>query len=91
MTAQEESEGIESGMLIVALASLCRKLVEQGGLDESETSEVEVVADAAQMVVDDGMILAHTIDHVVMVGIDHCRIRVGSHAKHAFESTLPHL
>ena len=29
MTAQEESEGIEAGMLIVALASLCRKLMEQ--------------------------------------------------------------
>ena len=91
LTAQKESEGIETSVLIIALASLCRKLVEQGGLDESEASEVEIVANAAQMVVDDWVVLAHTIDHVVMVGIDHRSIRVGSHTKHALEGTLSHL
>ena len=42
------------------------------------------------MVVDDGMILALATYDVVMVGIDHRRIGVRSHAEHTFEGSLTH-
>ena len=79
--AQEEAQGIEACMAVVALAGLHGKRMEQCCLDEQQRSEVEVIADAAQLVVDDGV--GHTLaaDEVEVVGIDHRCIAVGGHSE----------
>ena len=64
VAAQEEAQGIETCMLIIAFTCLGGKNVEQRGLDEPYAAEVEVVADAAQMVVYDRMILAISLSSV---------------------------
>ena len=88
VATQEEAQGIEACMVIISLASLHGKGVEQGGLDEPERSEIEVVANATHLIVDDGMVLALAFKDVVMVGIDHGCIGVGGHTEDALEGAL---
>ena len=79
--AQEEAQGIEACMAVVALAGLHGKRMEQCCLDEQQRSEVEVIADAAQLVVDDGVGHTLAVDEVEVVGIDHRCIAVGGHSE----------
>ena len=83
LAAEEEAEGVETRILVVVLARLHGEGVEQRGLDEQQRAEVEVVADTAYLIVDDGVILALALHDVVMVGIDHGGIGVGGDAQHA--------
>ena len=91
LTTQEEAQGIETSVVVIVLASLHGKGVEQGGLDEPQTTEVEVVANAAYLVIDHRVSLALALHHVVMIGIDHGCIRVGGHAQQALEGIFAHL
>ena len=88
VATQEEAQGIEARMVVIGLASLHGKGMEQGGLNEPERSEIEVVADATHLIVDDGMVLALAFQDVVMVGIDHGCIGVGGHTEDALEGAL---
>ena len=88
LTAQEEAEGVETCILVVALTGLHGEGVEQGCLDEPEAAEVEVVADTACLVVDDGMGRSLAVYDVVVVGIDHGGIGVGGDAEHTVEGSL---
>ena len=91
LATQEQAQSVESSMLIIVLACLHGKRVEQCGLNEPQTTKVEVVANAAKLVIYHGVSLALAFDHVVMVGIDHGRIRIRSHAQHTLEGILSHL
>ena len=75
---------------------LLRPLLQQTGADEQHAAEVEVVADAAQLVVDDRVLL-HLAPRSRLpaffhpVGIDQYGFRVVGHAHHAFQCPLAHL
>ena len=60
--AQEQAQGVESGILVVVLAGLHGKSVQQAGADEQQRTEVEVVADGAQLIVDGWMTCTVGID-----------------------------
>ena len=91
VATQEEAQGIETGVLIVGLACLHGKGVEQRGLHQQQRTEVEVVADAARLVVDDGVGRALAVDQVVAVGIHHRRVAVGGHAEDTLQGVLTQL
>ena len=52
LAAQEQPEGIEPCILVVALRVGRRKLVHERRLDEQQRPEVEVIAQRTQLVVD---------------------------------------
>ena len=79
LTAQEQAQGVEAGILIVGSVGLGESL-QQLRLDEPQRAEVEVVADGAELVVDGGMTPA--------VGIDKGGSRVDGHAEHTLQCTL---
>ena len=76
VTTEEEPEVIKAGILIIVLASLHGIGVEQGSLDEDQTAEIKVVADTAELVVDNRMLSAFSFDEVIVVGVGHCSIRI---------------
>ena len=90
LATQEQAQSIEAGILITHLGHLLRILMQERRTDEHQASEVEIVADGAWLVVDDGMRhtrsdgLAVTLLAVlfIAVAIDQGGIRVGSHAHH---------
>ena len=92
LAAQEETQRIESGILVVVLAGLHCKGMQQRCLDEQAT-EVKVIANAALEIVDGRMSFHYPrtvlLSPLVMVGIDHRSIRVGSDTQHAVEGTFP--
>ena len=90
VAAQKEAQGIETCVTIVCFASLHRKGMHQGGLHQQQRSEIEIVADAARLIIDDGVGGALAVDEVVVVCIDHRGVRVGCHAENAFQGTLTH-
>ena len=69
-------------------ACLHGKGVEQGGLDEDQTAEIEVIADTAELVVDDRMLSAFSPYEVIVVGISHCSIRIRSDAQQTVEGSF---
>ena len=88
VAAQEEAEGIEARMMIIGLTCLHGKGVEQGRLDEPKRSEIEVIANTTNLIVDDGMVLALAFGDVVMVGIDHGSIGIGGHTEGALQGAF---
>ena len=88
VAAQKEAQGIETCVTIVCFASLHRKGMHQGGLHQQQRSEIEIVADAARLIIDDGVGGALAVDEVVVVCIDHRGVRVGCHAEDAFQGSL---
>ena len=88
VTAQEQSQGIESGVVIVVLASLHGKRVEQRCLHQPQRSEVEVIADTTYLIINHRVILALATDDVVMIGIHHRRIAIRCHTENALQGAL---
>ena len=83
LATQEQSQSIESGKPIASLGHLLGKLMEQRRTDEHQTSEVEIVADAAQLVVDNRMSRPFSVEHCVVVAIDHRSLHLRSGMNHA--------
>ena len=80
LTAQEQAQGIEPGKLVVVLAGLHGKGVEQTGAHQQQRTEVEIVANGAQLVVNGRMALP--------VGIDHSGTGVAGSTQHTPQRTL---
>ena len=55
LTTQEQTQGIESCKLVVVLASLHGKGMQQRGLKQPQATEIEIVTDAAREIVDHRM------------------------------------
>ena len=91
-TTQKQTQGIKSGILIIVLASLHRKGVQQRGLKQPQATEIEIVADAAREIVDHWMFLSNgpAIDLFFrdVIRIHHRSIRVAGHTKHSVERSL---
>ena len=62
--------------------------MEQGGLDENQTAEIKVVADTAELVVDNRMLSAFSPYEVIVVGISHCCISIRSDAQQTVEGSF---
>ena len=92
LAAQEQPKVVESGMCIFVDGWGGGVLVEQGGVDEYELSEVEVIADAAFLVIDDGMSDHSSLHHRVVVAVYHGGVGVGGHSQKSLQRVLsqPH-
>ena len=88
VATQAKSQGIEASVMVIILTSLHGKGMQQRRLHQQQRAEIEVVADAALLVVDDGVWDAFAVDEVVMVGIHHRGVRVRSHAEDTFQGSL---
>ena len=80
LTTQEQTERIESGILIVVFSCQHRKGMQERGLHQPETSEIEVVADTSGEIVYYGVSCT--------VGIYHCSIGITRHTEHSDQGTL---
>ena len=90
LAAEEQTQVIETGKLVVDGGALC-PLLHKVGLDENHLSEVEVVAQATPLVVDNRMLCGLAVGDGVMVRINHCCIGVVSHAEHTFKGIVAQL
>ena len=79
VATQEQAEGIKASMLIRVLAGLLGKGLKQRGFDKPQTTEIEIVANTAREIIDNGVGLASTFYDVVVVGIYHCCIGIDAH------------
>ena len=78
-------------MLIRVLAGLLGKSLKQRGFDKPQTTEIEVVANTAYEIVDNGVGLARTFYDIVVIGIHHRCIGIDTHVQHAIEGTKTYL
>ena len=89
--AQEKSQGINCSKLICVFAGLRCKGIKQRCLYQNQRSQVEVVAYATYLIVDNGVWLQLSVDKVVVVGINHCSVRVACYSQHAVKRAFSHL
>ena len=90
-TAQEQAQGINSGILVGMLVALHGKAVQQAGFYQDERAQIEIVADTTYLIVDNRVGLQLAINQVVVVGVDHGSIRIGCDTQHAVECAFGHL
>ena len=83
--AQEEAQGIKAGILIVAFAVAGGIFVQQRRAQQPDAAEVEIVAQGAFLVVDDGMRLALAALNGIAVAINHGGTRAVGHGYEAFQ------
>jgi len=86
LTAQEEAQVVESGILIVALTVAGGIFVQQRGAQQPQAAEVEVVAQRTFLIVYHGMQLALALLHRIAVAIHHRSTFVGGHEHQALQS-----
>ena len=79
-SADVQAQVVESGILVVCLLLFGGIVVQKRRAYKYELSEVEVVANAALLVVDGGMLLGQSVLLYVAVGVHHSGTAVGSHA-----------
>ena len=71
---------------------LFRRMAERFGMEEQQRPEVEVIAKAPRLIVDNRHLTAYSVRQLVAVGIYHSRFAVASrHLHHSFESIQPRL
>ena len=98
VAAQEQSQGIESGIPVAHIGHLLRILMPKRRADEHQASEVEIITDRTLLIVDDRMGNSNNLRTLLSplssllficssllkpVSIDHGGIHVGSHPDHA--------
>ncbi len=85
----QEPQVVETGGTVGAGDARCR-LLEVGGVEEEHRPEVEIVAQAACLVIDDGSLGTLVATHVVMVGIEHAGIGILGDAHQAQHGLIVH-
>ena len=85
LTAQEQSQVVKPGILIVALMVTGGIFVQQRSAHQPQATKVEVVAKRTFLIVYHGMQLALTLLHRITVAIHHGSTLVGSHEHQAFQ------
>ena len=86
--SQKKAQGVEGGISVARRRFAAEELPEQFGFDELQAAEVEVVAQASLLVVDDRVRAALSLFLLVAVGIDHGGVVVDGHVEHAWEAAV---
>ena len=84
LAADEEAQVVDARKLVLRQFLLSQVFVQQFRAYEEYRPEVEVVADAAQLVVDNRMLHRLAVFHGIVVGIDECRPCILGHPEEPF-------
>ena len=73
---EEQAQGVDSGKLVGVQVWLRGKLVQQAVFYQDERTQIEIVANATYLIIDNRVGLQLTLDQIVVVGINHRCIRI---------------
>ena len=92
LLGEGQSHGIEGRVAVFRLVGDTFKGFLQGRrLEKQHRAEVEIIAHASRLVVDDRMRLSHPVGHLVVVGIDHAGLRGTQVVAHALQRHVSHV
>ena len=87
--AQTQAQVVETGGIVLDVDA-GGSLLEVGGVEEEHRAEVEIVAERAELVVDDGRVGLLAFDYGVRVGVHHAGLGVTGEADKAVEGEVAH-
>ena len=86
VSAYEQAQVVQAGIHVVGISVSGGIFLYQPALEEHHASEVEVVAQAARLIVYHGVCHGVAVLHRIVVAVYRCRIGLGSHPDHPSQS-----